>query len=174
MKEAAIILGDSLLRTPYGKTAHGLLRKSDRFQIVGVVEFEMGTGDAGALIGELSLEIPLTGSVEAALTVAPVKPTWAIVGIASPGGKMSPTLRSLVLSAANNGLSIINGLHDKVAEDAEIAAAVARHAAKIIDIDGLRSHLKCPIGQGKYMELPRHASRCSAPIASSESVRRQT
>ena len=70
MKEAAIVLGDDLLRTPYGKTAHGLLRKSDRFHVVGVVEFETGTGDAGELIGAGPLGIPLTGSVAHALAVA--------------------------------------------------------------------------------------------------------
>jgi uncharacterized NAD-dependent epimerase/dehydratase family protein len=47
MKEAAIILGDKRLRTPYGKTAHGLLRKSDRFSIVGVVEAGGEGRDAG-------------------------------------------------------------------------------------------------------------------------------
>jgi uncharacterized NAD-dependent epimerase/dehydratase family protein len=155
MREAAIVLGDELLRTPYGKTAHGLLRKSDRFQIVGVVEagIETGASDAGTLIGGASLGIPLTGSVEAALAVAGTKPVWAIVGIATPGGKMSPTLRSLVLVAARNGLSIVNGLHDLVADDGEIAAAVARHDARILDIRKIKKPADMSYWTGKIYSL---------------------
>jgi uncharacterized NAD-dependent epimerase/dehydratase family protein len=134
MKEAAIILGDELLRTPYGKTAHGLLRKSDRFQIVGVVGSGEQMGDAGELIGAPAIGVPLTNSVTNALAVARTQPAWAIVGIATPGGKISPKLRSLVLSAARNGLSVVNGLHDQIADDDEIAAVVARNEGRIIDL----------------------------------------
>src|SRR3954470_20486600 len=117
MKETAIVLGDELLRTAYGKTAHGLLRKSDRFHIVGVVESGRGTGDAGSLIGSGPLGIPLTGSVAQTLALAAIKPAWAVVGIATPGGRMGSVLRSLVLAAAQSGLSIVSGLHDHVADD---------------------------------------------------------
>lgn len=149
MREAAIVLGDELLSTRYGKTAHGLLRKSDRFQIVGVVESGAGRGDAGSLIGVPSLGIPLTGSVADALALATAKPVWAIVGIATPGGRLSPTLRSLVLSAAQSGLSIVNGLHDHVADDQEIAAAVARNSGRIVDLRKVKKPAEMSYWTGK-------------------------
>ncbi len=134
MKQAAVLLGDELLTTPYGKTAHGLLRRSDRFEIVAVAGVDAQPGDAGQLIGASDLGIPFVGSVASALAVARTKPEWAIVGVATPGGKMSPQLRSLVLSAAREGLSIVNGLHDQLADDAEIAAEVAAHGGQILDL----------------------------------------
>jgi uncharacterized NAD-dependent epimerase/dehydratase family protein len=134
MKDAAIILGDSLLRTPYGKTAHGLLRQSERFSIVGVVEHEKGSGDAGDLIGVSPIGIPISPTVEGAIAAAPVNPTWAIVGIATPGGIMTPGVRSLVLSAAKNGLSIVNGLHEFVADIREVANLAKEKGAQIIDL----------------------------------------
>jgi uncharacterized NAD-dependent epimerase/dehydratase family protein len=134
MKEAAIILGDQLLRTPYGKTAHGLLRKSERFSIVGVVEADGVVGDAADLIGAAPFGIPLIESVERALSVARERPTWAIIGVATPGGKMSRVVEALALSAAKNGLSIINGLHDYLADHKDVLAAAKTHGAHIIDL----------------------------------------
>ena len=153
MKEAAIVLGDELLRTPYGKTAHGLLRHSGRFQIVGVVESDATAGDAGSLIGVPSLGIPLVGSVEAALVAARFRPAWAIVGIATQGGRISTSLRSLVLSAARNGLSIVSGLHDQMVDDEEIAATVARLGKKIVDIRRVKKPVDMSYWTGKIYDL---------------------
>jgi hypothetical protein len=44
------------------------------------------------------------------------KPEWAIIGIASPGGKISATLKALALSAARRGLSIVNSFHDYLSD----------------------------------------------------------
>ena len=134
MRAPAIILGDRLLRTPYGKTAHGLLRKSDRFSIVGIVEADGGGGDAGELIGGDALGIPISATVENAISAAPEKPAWAIVGIATPGGRMSAALRGLALAAAQSGLSLVSGLHDYLGDDGSIVAAAAIHGAQIIDL----------------------------------------
>ena len=38
MKQTAIVLANGLYLTPNGKTAHGLVRGSDRFRILAVVE----------------------------------------------------------------------------------------------------------------------------------------
>jgi uncharacterized NAD-dependent epimerase/dehydratase family protein len=154
MKEAAILVGDELLRTSYGKTAHGLLRKSDRFEIVGVVQSGTPTGDAGELIGVGPLGIPLTGSVSQALAAARTRPAWAIVGIATPGGRMRPAVRSLILSAARDGLSIVNGLHDQFADDEEIAETVARNAGRIVDLRKVKKPSEMSYWTGKICGLP--------------------
>jgi uncharacterized NAD-dependent epimerase/dehydratase family protein len=130
----AIILGDALLQTPYGKTAHGLLRQSDRFVIVGVVEAGSQAADAGILIGRPSIGIPLTASIESAIRTARVPPQWAVVGIATPGGKMSQPLRRLVLSAVRHGLSVVNGLHDHLSDDQEVVEAAQATRAQLLDL----------------------------------------
>jgi uncharacterized NAD-dependent epimerase/dehydratase family protein len=154
MKQAAIILGDHLLYTPYGKTAHGLLRNSDRFSIVGVVEPERGSGDAGDLIGVAPVGIPLTRSVESAISAASERPSWAIIGIATPGGKMSATLRNLALSAATTGLSIVNGLHDHLVDDKDILTAARAHNAQIIDLRKAKKPSEMSYWTGRICKLP--------------------
>src|SRR5204863_8219150 len=55
-------------------------------------------------------------------------------GVATPGGTFPPALRALLLEAAHAGLSLVNGLHQLLADDAEIAAAAARSGARLIDV----------------------------------------
>jgi uncharacterized NAD-dependent epimerase/dehydratase family protein len=153
MKQAAILLGDELLQTPYGKTAHGLLRRSDRFEIVAVAGVRTQPGDAGQLIGGPALGIPLVESVAEALAVARASPQWAIVGVATPGGKMSSRLRSLVLSAARKGFSIVNGLHDQLADDPEIAAEIARHGGQMLDLRRIKKPSQMQYWTGRIYDI---------------------
>ena len=47
----AIVLTDGLLMTSDAKTAHGLIRGSERFNIIGLVDGEANAGkDAGVLL----------------------------------------------------------------------------------------------------------------------------
>jgi uncharacterized NAD-dependent epimerase/dehydratase family protein len=153
MKQAAILIGDEFLKTPYGKTAHGLLRRSERFEIVAVVGANEPPGDAGQLIGTSALGIPLVGSVAEALALARIKPKWAIVGVATQGGKMSSQLRSLVLSAARKSLSIVSGLHDQLADDAEIAAETARHGTEMLDLRRAKKPSQMRYWTGKIYDI---------------------
>jgi uncharacterized NAD-dependent epimerase/dehydratase family protein len=154
MKPPAILLGDDLLSTPYGKTAHGLLRRSERFEIVAIAGAGAQPGDAGRLIGAPVLGIPVVGSVAEALAVARTRPEWAIVGIATPGGRMRPRLRSLVLAAAREGLSIMNGLHDQGADDPEIAAEIARHGTQLLDLRQIKKPSQMRYWTGQVYDIP--------------------
>jgi uncharacterized NAD-dependent epimerase/dehydratase family protein len=154
LKAPALILGDRLLSTPYGKTAHGLLRQSDRFSIVGVVEAESEPGDAGIFIGRPSINIPLTASVERAIEAAGEPPRWAIVGIATPGGKMSEPLRRLVLAAVRHGLSVVNGLHDHLSDDAEIVAAAQAMKVQLLDLRKVKRPSEMSYWTGQVCHLP--------------------
>jgi uncharacterized NAD-dependent epimerase/dehydratase family protein len=90
--------------------------------------------DAGDLIGVAPLGIPITASVRSALSAARTRATWAIVGIAVPGGRMDKTLRDLALCAAQSGLSIVNGLHDYLGDDRELAVAAMHNDVQIVDL----------------------------------------
>lgn len=155
MRTLAVILGDGQLRTPYGKTAHGLLRQSERFEIVGVVEAasDPTSGDAGILIGQTSIGIPLFASIEHAIQAAHIAPQWAIIGIAAPGGKMNPSLRGLALSAVGFGLSVVNGLHDYLSDDPEIVAAAQAANVELLDLRKMKHPSKMSYWTGEVCQL---------------------
>lgn len=155
MKTPAVILGDGQLRSPYGKTAHGLLRQSDRFEIVGVVETpsDSASDDAGILIGQPSIGIPLFASIERAIQAACIAPQWAIIGIATPGGKMNPSLRGLALSAVRLGLSVVNGLHDHLSDDPEIVAAAQTAKVELLDLRKMKRPSEMSYWTGQVCQL---------------------
>ena len=60
----AIVLTDGLLMTSDAKTAHGLIRGTERFNIVGVVDGPNTAGkDAGALLDGKHRAIPVFASM---------------------------------------------------------------------------------------------------------------
>ncbi len=132
-KHNAIVLADGYFRTPNGKGAHGLVRGSDRFNVLAVVDATCAGQDAGVALDGTHRDIPVVASVEEA-TSGSEKPSHAIVGIATHGGRFTDEVRSWILEAIGAGLSIINGLHDATSEDAEISAAAERAGVELTDL----------------------------------------
>ena len=131
----AIVLADGLFLTSNGKTAHGLVRGSDRFEILAVTDPSQAGQDAGELLDGIHRGIPIVSSIaEALATHRGEPPRYAIVGIATHGGHFTPELRGLLLEALHSNLSIVNGLHDYVSDDPELRALAAQRGLEIIDL----------------------------------------
>jgi uncharacterized NAD-dependent epimerase/dehydratase family protein len=133
-KSPALILAPGCFQDIHGKVAHGLIRGTDRFDIVAVIDPDCAGHDAGALLDGRPRDIPVVGSIEAALGQARRRPAVAIVGMATHGGRFTDALRAALLEAARAGLSLVNGLHDLAGDDPGIAAEAALHGAGILDL----------------------------------------
>lgn len=134
MKGIAVVLAPGAFRTDSAKTAHGLVRGSERFQVVAVVDADAAGQDAGIVLDGKRRDIPVFASLAEAIAGARPRPDTCVVGVATPGGTLPASLRAVLLEAARAGLSIVNGLHELVADDADIVAAAARTGAQIIDV----------------------------------------
>ncbi|GMA36936.1 hypothetical protein GCM10025876_31400 [Demequina litorisediminis] len=116
-----------------GKTANGLVRSSERYRIVAVIDSTCDTADAGVALGGENAGIPVVATLNAALAVvaqdpahifaAPARPDVFIFGLAPLSGLMSDDDRAAVLEAIDEGLDIVSGLHEFLADDVEIALA---------------------------------------------------
>src|SRR5437868_1481036 len=102
--EKAIIITNGILATEDAKTAHGLLRESRRFQIVGVVDQVHAGKDAGEVLDGKKRGIPVFASIAEAMITAP---SCCIVGVATVGGIFPGSLIEEVKTAIRNKLSII-------------------------------------------------------------------
>jgi len=131
--EPAIVLANGKLGSPNGKVAHGLVRSGSRFRLLAVVDPHCAGRDAGEVVDGRSRGIPVVASVAEALS-GDERPHWCVVGIATHGGRVTPELRALLLEAVRAGLGIVNGLHDAVSDDAEIAAAARALGVQIVDL----------------------------------------
>jgi uncharacterized NAD-dependent epimerase/dehydratase family protein len=134
MDGAALVLCEGRFRTPYGKTAHGLVRGSERYRILGVVDSSAAGQDAGEVLDGRPRGIPIFASVAEALEASAEKPRFAIVGVATSGGRFTPELRELLLDSLRRGLSIVNGLHQPASEDPELAEEAKGRGLEILDI----------------------------------------
>jgi len=131
--EKALILAEGRYNTSDGKTAHGLVRYSQRYQIVGVVDSTLAGKDAGEVLDGVYRGIPIYGSFEEAIAENPdVK--YLIIGVATPGGYLPPVYRDIVKKAIKMGLNIVSGLHYFLSNDPEFARLAKRYKVQLIDV----------------------------------------
>jgi uncharacterized NAD-dependent epimerase/dehydratase family protein len=106
----------------FGKTARGVMRYR-RDDVVCVLD--------STRVGETMDGFPIVGSVADAL---PYRPTVALVGVATQGGRFPPAWRELLRDCIAAGLDVENGLHEFLTDDAELADLAARHGAELRDL----------------------------------------
>ena len=118
-----LILGEGFSHDPhYGKTMRGIVRYGPD-PVVAVVD--------SARAGEEHEEIPIVGSVEAALSY---EPTVAIVGVATQGGRFPPAWRELLKSCIAHGLDVESGLHEFLSDDDELSELAEAHGVVLRDL----------------------------------------
>ena len=120
---AAIVLANNRYQTPNGKTAHGLVRGSERFDVKAVIDPTCAGQDAGEVLDGIHRAIPIVNNLDEALHIAGPRVHWCVVGIATHGGHIDDDIRTLILEAISRKLSVVNGLHDACCDDEAIVAA---------------------------------------------------
>jgi uncharacterized NAD-dependent epimerase/dehydratase family protein len=153
MDGTALLLCDGAYGTVNGKTAHGLVRGTSRYRIVGVVDPPTAGRDAGEVLDGVSRGIPIYRTLEEALERLPERPDFAVVGIATSGGRFTPELKQSVRLAVERRLSVVNGLHEFLRDDAELSAQSRRTGAKLIDVRWVPPRSELHFWSGKILSL---------------------
>ena len=83
-KGKALVYCEREYLTANGKTAHGLVRHTNRYDVVAVVDSTAPSGDAGAILDGKNRGIPMFSSLEEAYRKT--APAVFIVGAVSEGG----------------------------------------------------------------------------------------
>ena len=136
-RENAIVYCEGAFNTTNGKTAHGLVRFTERYDVVAVIDSHYAGRDAGDVLDRRPNNIPIIGSVEEAVTLARNSghpASHLVIGLAPDGGKLPPEARKDILSAVEKGLNIVSGLHDFLSDDPEIARLAHTKKISILDI----------------------------------------
>ena len=94
-----------------GKTANGLVRHSEAYEILAVIDSQKAGLDAGDALGGQSNGIPVCRDLAEVPSVAGVMPDYFIYGMAPASGMLSAHERSVVLSAIKLGMNVVSGLH---------------------------------------------------------------
>ena len=133
---AALIYCDGAFNTPNGKTAHGLVRFTERYSVLGVIDHVYAGLDAGEVLEGRPNSIPIFASLldaMAALT-AELRPKTLVIGLAPDGGRLPAEAKKTIRAALETGLNIDSGLHDFLYKNSNLMAIAEKHGCRIRDI----------------------------------------
>ncbi|HEU4808836.1 MAG TPA: DUF1611 domain-containing protein, partial [Homoserinimonas sp.] len=133
-EHSAIVYCDGQFGEQDGKTANGLVRHSEKFEILSVIDSTRAGADAGMLLDGTPNGIPVLASLADAIAHAGFVPANLICGLAPVDGMLSETQRVVLLDGISRGMHIINGLHEFLNEDAEFVVASILAGVTITDV----------------------------------------
>jgi uncharacterized NAD-dependent epimerase/dehydratase family protein len=133
----AILWCDGAFNTPEGKTAHGLVRFTRRYQVLSVIDTRHAGRDAAEVLDGTAKGIPVVRDLAEALADAArrgITPTHFVVGMAPDGGRLPDAGRATAKQAIEAGLNVDCGLHDFLTEDPVLSAAAEARGVRIRDV----------------------------------------
>ncbi|TRO48836.1 DUF1611 domain-containing protein, partial [Candidatus Bathyarchaeota archaeon] len=132
LRKKAIIYCEKQYLSANGKTAHGLVRYTTRFDILGVVDSKSPNGDAGEILDGKKRNIPLFSSLEEAYLKT--NPEVFIIGAVSEGGNLPEGYDQAVEWALSHSLNVVSGLHEFISENTRFSSLAEKNNCEIIDV----------------------------------------
>ncbi len=133
-KKTALVYCEEQFGLVDGKTAAALVRHSEIYSIVGIIDSALAGKDAGKELDGRKCGIPIFASLLDALNNLSEVPNCYIYGKAPLDASISIEERSLILEAMEHGMDIINGLHQFFSDDREFSDLAAKNGIQIRDI----------------------------------------
>ena len=132
--ETALVLCEKEFGNYIGKTANGLVRYSEKFQILGVIDSTKAGRMAHEVVEGASEGIPIFADISDAIAGLEKHPDVLIIGVATIGGMLPPEFRPAIIEAIKNGIGVIAGLHEYLSEDKELTSLAGKYGVELIDV----------------------------------------
>jgi uncharacterized NAD-dependent epimerase/dehydratase family protein len=152
----AIVYCEGAFGTTNGKTAHGLVRRSERYRVLSVVDSHQAGRDAGDVLDDRPAGIPVLDSLATALSRARRRreaATHFVIGLAPDGGRLSREARAVVVEAIRSNLHVDSGLHDFLSEDPQIARLAEASNVQVRDVRRPPDRNRLHFFSGKIAEV---------------------
>ncbi len=133
----AVVYCDGAFGTPNGKTAHGLVRRTQRYVVLAVLDSRHAGRDARDVLDGKPCGIPVLADLATALSHAHDAGTPAthfVVGLAPDGGRLPAAARAEVAAAIRSGLHVDSGLHDFLSDDPELTRLARERGVRLRDV----------------------------------------
>jgi len=132
---SAVVYCENAFNTTNGKTAHGLVRFTERYEVRAVIDSRYAGRDAGRVLDGRENGIPIVASLAEAEGFFSEKETrYFVVGLAPDGGRLNPEGFSAVRGALGQGFHVDCGLHDFLSEREDLRSLAAQHGVTLRDI----------------------------------------
>lgn len=112
-KRRYTVLADGWFANNHAKTAHGLIRYG-KDEVACVIDSTLAGKRVAEVMPDLGRDAPIVGTLEEALELSP---TSILVGLAPAGGRLPEEWMETLRSAADAGLEIVSGLHQRLAPE---------------------------------------------------------
>lgn len=137
-----------------GKTANGLVRHSELYRVLSVIDSTKAGLDTGEVLGEQASGIPICRDLAAAVAQAgDVTPDYFIFGMAPASGMLTAAERVLLLEAMDQGMNIVSGLHEFLGDDPEFAAKSVEKNVDIRDVRKPRPKTELRMFSGRIQDV---------------------
>jgi len=131
----AVIYCEGAFDTTDGKTAHGLVRFTNRYRVISVIDSHCAGQDAGQILDGTDKGIPVVATLDDAIKAGGKnRPSHFVIGLAPAGGQLNSLARQNVKNALSKGLNVDSGLHDFLSEDTEMVLIAEENGVSIRDI----------------------------------------
>lgn len=151
IKNKAIVYADRFFSCADGKTAHGLVRFSKRFDVCCVIDSTVPEGDAGYILDGKKRNIPLYNNLDKALNSCDIN--TFIIGAVSEGGMLPEGYDKAVKWALENGLEIVSGLHQFLSDNPVYIKLAKKNNCNITDVRKIfRDHKRFYTGEIKKVD----------------------
>lgn len=127
----AIILTDGHLDKSAAKTTHGLLRHSNKYDIVGIIDSKFAGKKTDEVVKKCN-QVQIYEDVDSVLKEK--NADTLIVGVATIGGYLPENFRKHIKDAMKQGLNIVSGLHQYLSEEDEFKELAENYDVTIEDI----------------------------------------
>lgn len=151
--ETAIVYCEGHFGGIDGRTANGLVRHSVKYEILSIIDSEKAGQDAGKILDGEPNGIPVYEDFDEALMYTSEVPDYFIFGITPASGKLSPAERQILLRAIDQGMNIVNGLHEFLNDDPQFAAAAAKANIVIRDVRRPRDTMDLRVFTGRIADV---------------------
>lgn len=158
------ILAEGLFTRVTAKTAIGVLRYAT-YQIVAVIDSTRAGTDAAEHVG-VGRGVPVVATVDEAIARGA---DVLLIGTAAAGGRIADAYRPLLARALESGVTVWNGLHERVLSDPKLADAAARGRASVRELREPPAEL--PIGGHRR---PREGATVVLTVGSDAAVGKMT
>jgi uncharacterized NAD-dependent epimerase/dehydratase family protein len=134
MQLKAIVYSESHFGKLDGKVANGLVRHSEKYDIVGVIDSTRVGLDAGAHLDGVNNDIPIFKDIDDALQKLNFIPEYFIYGIAPLASFLSSEERAVIFYAMKKGMNIVNGMPEFLNDDVEFVKKKKEYGVQILDV----------------------------------------
>lgn len=134
MRPGAVVYCEGQFKELDGKTAHGLVRHCEAFEIRAVIDSHCAGADAGMVLDGVPNGLPIVADLAEALDLSGQRLDSFIYGMAPANGLYSAGDRLVLRRAMEAGLNLVSGMREFLNDDAEFAASAQLHRVKIRDV----------------------------------------